>query len=126
MRLLADMGISPKTVAFLCDRGHDAVHLHARSLDRLPDSAILELARAEDRVLLTHDLDFAELMAAAREVLPSVVVFRLRRMRPDSVNQHLQRIISQHEQSLEQGAVVSVTEGRARVRLLPIGGEEGN
>lgn len=46
MRFLADMGISPKTVAFLRGLGHDAVHLHALGLDRLPDSAILELARA--------------------------------------------------------------------------------
>ncbi len=124
MRFLADMGISPKTVAFLCDLGHDAVHLHSRGLDRLPDSAILELARAESRVLLTHDLDFAELMAAGKEVLPSVIVFRLRSMRPERVNQHLQSVLSQYQEQLEQGAIVSVTEGQARVRLLPIGGAQ--
>ncbi len=88
------------------------------------DSAILELARAEDRVLLTHDLDFGELIAAGGETLPSVVVFRLRRMRPEWVNHHLRGVIDQHQQSLERGAVVSVVEGRARVRLLPIGGED--
>lgn len=124
MRFLADMGISPKTVAFLRDLGHDAVHLHALGLDRLPDSAILELARAESRVLLTHDLDFAELIAAGGEELPSVIVFRLRRMQPEGVNHHLQSIITQHQESLERGAIVSVVEGRARVRLLPIGREE--
>ena len=35
MRFLADMGISPATVAFLVDLGHDAVHLHDQGLDRL-------------------------------------------------------------------------------------------
>ena len=124
MRFLADMGISPKTVAFLSDLGHEAVHLHALGLDRLPDSAILELARAENRILLPHDLDFAELMAAGGDMLPSVIVFRLRKMQPDSVNYHLHGIINQHQESLERGAIVSVVEGQARVRLLPIGGEE--
>jgi len=45
-------------------------------------------------------------------------------MRPERVNHYLQSIISQHQEPLERGAIVSVVEGRARVRLLPIGGED--
>ena len=37
MRFLADMGISPKTVAL----GYDAVHLHDQGLDRMQDPVIL-------------------------------------------------------------------------------------
>jgi len=60
MKFLADMGISPRTVEFLRDLGHDAVHLHELGLERLPDSQVLRKARNEKRILLTHDLDFAE------------------------------------------------------------------
>jgi predicted nuclease of predicted toxin-antitoxin system len=74
--------------------------------------------------LLTHDLDFAELIAAGGETLPSVVVLRLRNMQPERVNRHLQGIMGQQQEPLERGAIVSVVEGQARVRLLPIGGEE--
>ena len=35
------------------------------------------------RVLLTHDLDFGELVAASGAKLPSIVVFRLANMHPD-------------------------------------------
>jgi hypothetical protein len=42
-------------------------------------------------------------------------------MRPDAVNHYLDRIINDHQEALEQGAIVSVTEGQIRVRLLPIG-----
>jgi predicted nuclease of predicted toxin-antitoxin system len=118
------MGISPRTVAFLRGLDHDAVHLHTLGLDRLPDAAILELARAENRILLTHDLDFAELIAAGGEALPSVIVFRLRNMQPERVNHHLQGILAQHQEPLERGAIVSVVEGQARVRRLPIGAAE--
>lgn len=120
MKLLADMGISPKTVTFLQALGHNAVHLHDQGLDRLPDSAILEKARSEGRNLLTHDLDFGELMAASGAKLPSVVIFRMRDMRPESVNRHLDKIITQHYGSLEVGAVASVTENRVRIHPLPI------
>jgi Domain of unknown function (DUF5615) len=37
VKFLADMGISPKTVAFLHALGHDAVHLSEQGLERLPD-----------------------------------------------------------------------------------------
>ncbi len=114
------MGISPKTVSFLLDLGHDAIHLHEQGLDRLEDSEILNKARTESRVILTHDLDFGELVAASRTRLPSVVVFRLRNRHPTRVNLYLTRVIDEHEPALEQGAVISVAEGQVRVRSLPL------
>jgi len=45
MKFLADMGISPRSVAFLRDLGVEAVHLHELGLDRLPDAGIVEKAR---------------------------------------------------------------------------------
>jgi predicted nuclease of predicted toxin-antitoxin system len=118
------MGILPKTVAFLCAFDHDAVHLHDQGLQCLPDVDIIRKAREERRILLTHDLDFAELVAASQARLPSVVVFRLRRMHPENVNRHLRQVLIQHGTALEQGAVVSVSEGQARVRLLPLEKDE--
>ena len=47
MKFLADMGISPKTVAFLRTLGHDAVHLADQGLQRLPDPDIVEKAGFE-------------------------------------------------------------------------------
>lgn len=120
MRFLADMGISSKTVAFLKELGHDATHLHDQGLDRLPDPAILEKARQEQRILLAHDLDFSELVAASGARLPSVITFRLRNMHPKQVNRYLQGVVAQHRDVLERGAIISVTEGQIRVRLLPI------
>jgi predicted nuclease of predicted toxin-antitoxin system len=120
MKFLADMGISPRTALHLQQNGHDAVHLHDEGLDRLEDSKILEKSRAEARILLAHDLDFGELLAASGRRTPSVVIFRLRNMRPENVNRYLDRVISDHADALDRGAVVTVTEGRIRVRLLPI------
>ncbi len=120
MKFLADMGISPKTVEFLKQMGHSAIHLHSEGLDTLPDSDILDKTRREERILLTHDLDFGELMAASGNRLPSVITFRLRNMHPTRVNSCLNQIIVNHQDELRQGVVVSVTEGQIRVRRLPI------
>ena len=86
----------------------------------MPDPDILAKALGEERIVLTHDLDFGELVAASGSKLPSVITFRLRNMHPDRVNHYLQEIIGKHQEVLEQGAAISVTEGRLRVRSLPI------
>jgi predicted nuclease of predicted toxin-antitoxin system len=120
VKFLADMGISPKTVVFLRTLGHDAVHLSDQGLERLSDPGIVEKARQEGRVVLVHDLGFGELVAASGARLPSVITFRLRNMHPDRVNSALYSILSQHGEALEQGAMISVTEGQVRVRRLPL------
>jgi predicted nuclease of predicted toxin-antitoxin system len=102
---------------------YDAVHLSEQNLNRLPDSEILNKARTESRIILAHDLDFTDLLAAAGLSLPSVIIFRLRRMRPERVQHYLQTVIDQHARELDRGAIVSVTEGRIRIRLLPIAGQ---
>lgn len=120
MRFLADMGISPNVVVWLRANGHDAVHVMERDYQRRSDSEILELARAEERIVLTHDLGFGSLLAASGLTLPSVVIFRLSNMRPASVIAHLRLVAERYAAQLEAGAVLSVTERRIRVRSLPL------
>lgn len=120
MKFLANIGISPDTVKFLRDLGYEVVHLHEEGLDRLPDPDILRKARREGYVLLTSDLDFGELLAHGGEALPSVVIFRLSNMRPESVNRHLAEVIERFDTDLERGVIASVTDWRIRIRQLPI------
>jgi len=120
MKFLADMGISPKTVSFLQNLGYQAAHLHQEGLDRLSDSEILKKARLFGSILLTHDFDFGDLLAASKAELPSVIIFRLRNMRPEQVNLHLNSILTKHVQDLEQVVIITIAEGGIRVRHLPI------
>lgn len=120
MKFLADMGISPRSVERLRRLGYEAVHLCDQGLERLPDAAILEKAFREGWILLTHDLEFGELMSASGANLPSVVIFRLRNMKPERVDRYLDELIERHQGVLEEGAIVSVEEGQIRVRSLPI------
>ncbi|MEI6704953.1 MAG: DUF5615 family PIN-like protein [Deltaproteobacteria bacterium] len=120
MKFLADMGISPRIVEYLLEQGYDAKHLLDDELGTMPDHEILLKARAENRILLAHDLDFADLVAASGEQLPSVIIFRLSNMRPDHVKQHLASIIKNNADSLLEGCIMSVQEHAVRVRKLPL------
>jgi predicted nuclease of predicted toxin-antitoxin system len=114
------MGISPKTVRYLRAAGHDVVHLADEGLHRLPDPEIVVKARRESRVILTVDLDFADLLALAQERYPSAIIFRLARATPQGINAALDRCLQRLVDELRRGAVLSVSETTVRVRLLPI------
>jgi len=121
VRFPADMGVSQKVVEWLRAKGHEAVHLRDEGLQRLPNGEIFQKAGREQRIVLTFDLDFGELLAASAGQVVSVILFRLRNTRADFVIERLGDVLDHSSADLEQGAIVVVEDGRHRVRKLPIG-----
>lgn len=124
MRFLLDMGISPRVGRFLESKGHVSEHLSELGLHRLDDDEILIKASTEGSILLTNDLDFGDLLAASGASLPSVVTFRLADMRPENVSRYMAWVLDHHQEQLESGTIVSVTEKRARLRPPPLTSQE--
>ena len=120
MLFLADMGISPNTVKWLRENNHDAIHLMDENLYRAPDPFILEKARKENRVIITSDLDFGQLMAASGNKFPSVIILRLNLGNSKNQIHKISNVINEAGLSLLNGAVISVTDSSFRIRLTPI------
>ena len=120
MKFLADMGISPRTVAKLKREGYDAVHLVEERLEKLEDQKILIKGRDEGRIVLTVDLDFGYLLAVSGARLPSVIIFRLGNESREVIEEYLDEVLSQCHKELNAGAIVSVKDDGFRVRRLPI------
>jgi predicted nuclease of predicted toxin-antitoxin system len=59
------MGVGLNVVLKLRNAGHDVLHLRDQSLQRMPDLEIFAKAAAKNRIVLTFDLDFAEIAATA-------------------------------------------------------------
>ncbi len=120
MKFLLDMGIPQSTAAFLQSQGYNAVHLRDQGLQRLPDDKIIEKARQEERIILTHDLDFGRLIALSQRRLPSVITFRLDNMASVQVNHYLTEALTRFEVELAAGVLVSINEQAIRIRTLPV------
>lgn len=121
MRFLADAGISPRTVEFLRELGHEAIHVRTLGLQRAPDLELVERARGDGSTLLTFDLDFGDILALGVLDKPSVILFRLADERAESVNRHLSTVLDERRGALEAGALILVEDRQYRVRKLPIG-----
>jgi predicted nuclease of predicted toxin-antitoxin system len=114
------MGVALRVVQWLTDAGHDARHLREEGLHRLPDSEVFAKAIAEQRIVLTFDLDFGEILALSAGRSVSVILFRLRNTRTPHVIDRLATVLRHCGKALEQGAIVVVEESRHRVRRLPL------
>ena len=75
VKLLLDENISPKVGEMLrAQDGIDAVHVRERGLLQAPDQDVLERAYAEDRLLVTKNVEDFVKLARARDLHPGIVL----------------------------------------------------
>ena len=118
MRVIIDCNLPPAWADLLRQQG-----LHAwREIGdiRASDAEIMATARAEQAVILTHDLDMGMILAHAHASGPSVIQFRGDDVMPDHLGSMVLAILSRHAHALAQGAIITISADRVRVRILPI------
>ena len=84
------------------------------------DTEILERARTEGRVVVTLDADFHALLALSGASMPSVIRLRVEGLKATEYAALVSSVVSQCEQSLLRGCVLSVDGNRVRLRRLPL------
>ncbi len=117
MRFLADENVPGPAVTALRKRGHDVLWIK-EAMPGSEDPAVLALAQAERRVVVTCDTDFGEL--AFRFGLSAqcgVVLIRLDWTDPDTDNRTVVTALSSRDDW--SGIFAVVERDRVRIRPLP-------
>jgi predicted nuclease of predicted toxin-antitoxin system len=85
---------------------HDVVSVYheARGLD---DDSILQRAIAEDRILITNDKDFGEMVFRERKSHQGVILLRLEDQRPSNKIRILEKLLGQYSDQLAGNFVVA-------------------
>ena len=99
--------------AALVDSGHDVLSV----LEKNPsasDEDILALALEEERVLVTEDKDFGELVFVRR--LPHPCIIRFVDMPLAEKVAAMRELIEHYADAMQKSALVVVTQNRVRVR----------
>lgn len=112
MRFLVDRCAGRRLAEWLRDEGHDVVE--AQNLGADPgDRALLEIAESENRVLITMDKDFAELIYLRQVSHAGLILL------PDvRVHQRIEMVgavVDGHLHALGERSVITVRGGRIRV-----------
>jgi predicted nuclease of predicted toxin-antitoxin system len=114
MRFLLDENVEYRLAAFLRELGHDVTAIAHDYPHALSDHEVLMIARSEQRILLTSDRDFGELII--REHLPHAGVIYLR-FPPATFTlktQRLAQVLVSHREQLDQFLVIDPAGARVR------------
>ena len=117
---LANMNISPITVEALRNHGWDIIRVSEVMDEKSKDMDVLVYAQKQNKVVITQDLDFSQILALRGYAKPSLINLRFENARPDFVTARIIDVVSSMEKELEEGVVVTVDETSARYKNLPI------
>lgn len=109
MKFLLDVPVGRAIADWLREEGYDVVEVR-QIAPHLPDSAILQVALQENRIIITMDKDFGELAGHSHcgiIRLPDVPILARKAL--------LESILQNHSDALNRGALITV--GRQKIRI---------
>ena len=93
MRFLTDENIAVSIVKFLRNKGFDVKDVKEESLYGSPDKDIFELAKKENRIILTHDKDFVGIVKNDKADFEGILLIRCKKQSPENVSAILNKVL---------------------------------
>jgi len=117
MKLLADENFPAPVIGVLRQHGHEVLAV-AESMPGAFDAQVLAAATEQQRLLLTLDRDYGDLIFHHGQPVPlGVVLFRLAGARPADDNQRMIQVL---EKAADwAGGFTTVTDALIRSRIFP-------
>lgn len=113
-----DENMPPSASELLRGLGHDVRTVYDQGLQSCTDPEVLAACDDEERILLSLDLNFSNILVYPPERYPGLIVLRLHTPGPKAVLNLLRRV-SPHFNSIPiSGALWIVDESRIRVRFV--------
>ncbi|MBA7542634.1 hypothetical protein ES705_34958 [subsurface metagenome] len=121
MRLLIDNALSPIVAEKLKQAGHDAVHVRELGMQCAPDDEIFKVAEEQERTLISADTDFGAILSLRDKCKPSFILIRKNtNTKPIQIADLLRSLLPELQEDINSGAVITITDTKLRIRMLPI------
>ena len=120
MRILADENVARDIVVWLRTGGHDVLFA-AEVAPGTADMRWVEIAEQEERVILTSDKDFGELVFRGGLTSHGIVLLLLDELPVPAILARLRAVWSVVEANPARRFIV-ITEKRVRARAMPLAG----
>ncbi|MBD2605023.1 DUF5615 family PIN-like protein [Scytonema hofmannii FACHB-248] len=117
MKLLLDQDVYAVTASFLIDAGHDVVLVGMIGLEQASDEEILRLAQEENRVLITRDRDYGNLVFV-KAIGTGVIYLRVLPKTVKAVHNELARVLQSYSEAELIGGFLVVEPDGHRFRKL--------
>jgi len=119
MRIKLDENVAHSAAIRLAALGHDVHTVLGENLSGRPDSAVWEAAQAEERFLVTQDLDFSDARRFTSGLHAGVLLIRLPDAAQWRVADYLAAWFSAPDSDTWERCFVVATPNKVRVRRPP-------
>jgi len=116
MKLKLDENLSRHLKPLLITQGHDTLTAADENLLSRPDAEVARAAAMEYRMLLTLDVEFADLRKYPPGSHPGIILFRPLSLGPLWVNRFVAEFMQSADLAALAGCVAVVEPGRVRIR----------
>ena len=118
MRFKVDESLHIEVADLLREQGHDALTVFDQGLRGRDDHDIADMCRSENRVLLSLDLDFSNILMFPPENYPGLIVLRLRSRGRAAVRRIVTRVTDHLNKEPLAGRLWIVDEHRIRIHRV--------
>jgi predicted nuclease of predicted toxin-antitoxin system len=115
-KFLLDENVPPAIGVFLQSMNFDVVHANESGMHGASDDQIMDLARQEERTLITFDKHFADLVLYPPGTHWGVIRIRIHPPLLSDVRQALDHFLKQYDLSTIQGTLIVLAKDGFRIR----------
>lgn len=116
MKFKLDENLPADLAVWLQSEGHDVANVFEEGLGGEDDPAVLAAATAERRILISFDLDFADIRHYAPGTHAGIVVFRLQDQRWKTLHGPVIRLLAAKGLDTLENGLAIVSETRVRYK----------
>jgi len=118
MRFLLDQDVYGATARFLSGLGHDVVPVARIGLSQADDEELLQVAHEQNRIFVTRDRDFGNLVFV-KGLGAGILCLRMLPSTQNAVHSQLERVLNIYAERELVRAFVVIEPGGHRIRRLP-------
>ena len=116
MRFKLDENLPIQVASILASHGHDASTVYSEGITGSADTTLAALCVDEARVLVTLDLDLADIRQYPPHLYPGLIALRLKEQSADHVEAVCRRLVSLLDREDVLNRLWIVDEQRVRIR----------
>lgn len=118
LKFLTDENISETVVEFLKSKSFDTIDVFSLQLNSKPDKEILLAAKQLDRVILTHDADFGQIIFYEKIAFKGLIYLQPGHIQPSFTINTIEAVINSQLQLIEPFIIVAEQkQGNIKIRV---------
>ena len=116
IKFLADVNVEKAVVEYLLEKKYDTKWIPEYNCEMLDDE-LLHWANIENRVIITNDKDFGELIFLQKKISTGIILFRVREQRAENKVNLIKHLLENFSEKILNHFIVITGE---KIRIIPL------